>query len=132
MNKKLKLIGILSVSVLLIGILVFNYVFHGGARNLATEKAAYTVTSKSIINEFTSNIPLTTQKYSNKAIVISGLATSVSDSIVIIDDLIICNFTTPINNIKKQQTISIKGRLVGFDELMGELKLDECSINLNN
>jgi len=130
-SKKLKIIGILLIAVLIIAIAT-NYVFHGGARDLDTEKALFTISSKDIIGEFASNVTKATQKYSDKAISVSGKVTAVSDSIVTIDNTIICNFKTPENSIKKEQSISVKGRLVGFDDLLGELKLDQCSINKSN
>lgn len=129
MSKKVKIIGVLFVIALIIGFSVFNYVFHGGARDLATEDTAFTVTSKDIIAEFAANVPGATKKYSDKAIAVSGIVTAVTDSIVTIDNTIICNFKSPDTTIKNEQTITIKGRLVGFDDLMGELKLDQCSIN---
>ena len=131
MSKKVKIIGILLVAVLLIGISI-NYVFHGGARDLATEVAEFTVSSKKITGEFATDVAKATLKYSDKAIAVSGKVTAVSDSIVTIDNTIICNFKTPDTSIKNEQSISVKGRLVGFDDLMGELKLDQCSINKNN
>jgi hypothetical protein len=131
MSKKVKIIGILLVAVLLIGISI-NYVFHGGARDLATEEAEFTVSSKEITGEFATDVAKATLKYSDKAIAVSGKVTEVSDSIVTIDNTIICNFKTPETSIKNEQSISVKGRLVGFDDLMGELKLDQCSINKNN
>ena len=129
MSKKVKIIGVLFVIALIIGFSVFNYVFHGGARDLATEDAAFTVTSKNIIAEFATNVPAATNKYSDKAIAVSGIVTAVTDSIVTIDNTIICNFKSPDTTIKNEQVITVKGRLVGFDDLMGELKLDQCSIN---
>jgi hypothetical protein len=132
MSKKVKIIGIILVVALLIGFSVFNYVFHGGARDLATEEVAFTVTSKNISDEFAANVAGATKKYSDKAIAVSGIVTAVSDSIVTIDNTIICNFKTPDTSIKNEQAITVKGRLVGFDDLMGELKLDQCTINKNN
>jgi len=129
MSKKVKIIGVIFIVALIIGFSVFNYVFHGGARDLATEDAVFTVTSKNITAEFTANIPAATKKYSDKAIAISGIVTAIADSIVTIDNTIICNFKTPDTTLKNEQAITIKGRLVGFDDLMGELKLDQCSIN---
>ena len=129
MSKKIKIFGILFVGALLVGFLVFNYVFHGGARDLATEDLEFTVTSKNISDEFSANVSAATKKYSDKAIAVSGIVTAVTDSIVTIDNTIICNFKTPDTTIKNEQAITIKGRLVGFDDLMGELKLDQCSIN---
>ena len=129
MSNKVKIIGALFVVALIIGFSIFNYVFHGGARDLATEDAAFTVTSKNIIAEFAANVPGATKKYSDKAIAVSGIVTAVTDSIVTIDNTIICNFKSPDTTIKNEQAITVKGRLVGFDDLMGELKLDQCSIN---
>jgi hypothetical protein len=131
MSKKVKIIGILLLVVLLFAISI-NYVFHGGARDLATEQTEFNVSSKDIILEFASNINTATNKYSDKAISISGKVTAVSDSVVTIDHTIICNFKSPDISIKNEQLISVKGRLVGFDDLMGELKLDQCSIIKNN
>ena len=131
MSKKVKIIGILLLVVLLVAISI-NYVFHGGARDLATEQSEFNVSSKDIILEFASNITTATNKYSDKAISISGKVTAVSDSVVTIDHTIICNFKSPDISIKNEQLISVKGRLVGFDDLMGELKLDQCSIIKNN
>jgi hypothetical protein len=131
MSKKVKIIGILLLVVLLVAISI-NYVFHGGARDLATEQTEFNVNSKDIILEFSSDVTSASKKYSDKAISISGRVTEVSDSIVTIDQTIICNLKSPDSNIIKEQTISIKGRLVGFDDLLGELKLDQCSINKNN
>jgi hypothetical protein len=98
----------------------------------AAEEAEFTLSSKAITGEFVSDVAKATLKYSDKAISISGKVTAVSDSIVTIDQTIICNFQSPKNSIKNGQLISVKGRLVGFDDLMGELKLDQCSINKNN
>lgn len=131
MSKKVKIIGILLLVVLLVAISI-NYVFHGGVRDLATEQTEFNVSSKDIILEFSSDVTSATKKYSDKAISISGRVTEVSDSIVTIDQTIICNFKSPDTSIKNDQLISVKGRLVGFDDLMGELKLDQCSIIKNN
>ncbi len=129
MSKKVKIIGVIIIVALIIGFSVFNYVFYGGARDLATEDVAFTLTSKDITAEFTANVSAATKKYSDKAIAISGTVTAITDSIVTIDNTIICNFKTPDTSVKNEQPITIKGRLVGFDDLMGELKLDQCSIN---
>ena len=99
MSKKVKIIGILLVGVLLV-VASINYVFYGGARDLAAEEAEFTLSSKAITGEFVSNVAKATLKYSDKAIVISGKVTAVSDSTVTIDNTIICNFNQFIAIIK--------------------------------
>ena len=126
MNKKFRII---VFSIVLIGIVAFtgyNYVMYGGARNLSSEETAYTVSSKNIANEFSSNIETANKKYLEKAIAIKGTITQINGSQVIIDDSIICNLKDIDSSILKNQVVTLKGRVVGYDDLMGELKLDQC------
>ena len=130
MTKKMKIIG---ASVLLIAIVGFSsvyYVFNGGARDLASEETAFSVNSQSILAEFAQNTQ--NKKYLDKAVAISGTVTAVSPTEVTLDGSIICGLSVADSTIQKHQKIIVKGRVVGFDDLMGELKLDQSScINSN-
>jgi uncharacterized protein YkvS len=126
MNKKFKII---IFSIIVIGIVAFtgfNYVMYGGARNLSSEDTAFTVSSKSIANEFAANIDVSNKKYLEKAIAIKGTITKITGNEVIIDNSIICNLKDFDSTIKENQVVTLKGRVVGYDDLMGELKLDQC------
>ena len=126
MNKKFRII---VLSIVVTGLTFFtgyNYVMNGGARNLSTEETAYTVSSKSITKEFATNIEVSNKKYLEKAIAIKGTITQINGSQVIIDDSIICNLKDFDPSILKNQVVTLKGRVVGYDDLMGELKLDQC------
>lgn len=126
MNKKFRII---VLSIVVTGLTIFtgyNYVMNGGARNLSTEETAFTVSSKSITKEFATNIDVSNKKYLEKAIAIKGTITQINGSQVIIDDSIICNLKDFDPSILKNQVVTLKGRVVGYDDLMGELKLDQC------
>lgn len=126
MNKKTKIILFSILVVGIVGFAAFNYVMHGGARNLSNEDAAYTVTSKSITTEFSSNVDIANKKYLEKAIIIKGTVTKITNKEIIIDNTIICNLKELDSSIQKNQVITLKGRVVGYDDLMGEIKLDQC------
>lgn len=126
MNKKIKTIIFSIVVVAIIAFTGFNYVMYGGARNLSTEETSFTVTSKSIANEFATNIEGSNKKYLEKAIAIKGTITKITGNEVVIDNSIICNLKDFDASIKKDQVVTLKGRVVGYDDLMGELKLDQC------
>ena len=126
MNKKFKIIIFLIVVVGIVAVTGFNYVMYGGARNLSTEDTAFTVSSKSIANEFASNVEKSNKKYLEKAIAIKGTITKITGTEVIIDDSIICNLKDLDPSIVENQVITLKGRVVGYDDLMGELKMDQC------
>ncbi len=127
--KKSKLVLILLLVVGLSGYGVFNYVMHGGARDLSSEKADFTVTSKKITEEFSTNADASNKKYLEKAVAISGIVTDCNPNQIIIDNTIICSLKSPIASLNKNQAVTLKGRVVGYDDLMGELKLDQCSVN---
>jgi hypothetical protein len=99
---------------------------YGGARNLVTEETAFTVSSKSISDEFAANIDVSNKKYLEKAVAITGTITKISGKEIIIDNLIICIMKDIDSTIQKNQVVTLKGRVVGYDDLMGELKLDQC------
>ena len=114
------------LAILVFAIVGYNYVLHGGARNLSSEEAAFSITSKTIIDEFTTDSEAANKKYLDKAITISGKITSISGKDVILDDVIVCSLTENDATLKENQTIFLKGRVVGYDDLMEEIKLDQC------
>lgn len=126
MNKKFKIIIFLIVAFGLAAFGTFYYLMNGGARNLSNEDAAYTVSSTAIIEEFSSNSEKANQKYLEKAIVIKGTVTKITGKEIIIGNTIICNLKELDPSIQKDQTITLKGRVVGYDDLMQEIKLDQC------
>ena len=127
MGKKFKIVAILLV-VLIIGLFSYNYVMTGGARDLTTEEPEFMVTSNDISAEFTANVAVATKKYSDKAIAITGIITAISGKGVILGHSIICNMQEVDPTIQKNQKVTLKGRVVGYDDLMGEIKLDQCLV----
>jgi len=118
------LIAILTIG--LLGASSYYYVMHGGERNLSSEETAFTVSSKNITQEFATNIEMSNKKYLEKAIAIKGIVTKITGKEIIIDNTIVCNLKELDATIQKDQAITLKGRVVGYDDLMGELKLDQC------
>ncbi|RAR75635.1 OB-fold protein [Flavobacterium aciduliphilum] len=133
MGKTLKKVIIAFLLLAIIGVVGFfaarYYAYHGGKRDVQSEEAAFTLKAKDFVAEFTANEASANKKYLEKPVAVSGAITSVNGKEVILDDVVVCNFTTPDATLKVGQTISIKGRAVGFDDLMGSVNLDQCSIN---
>ena len=130
MNKKLKIL-LLFIIVIVVGFISMRlYINYGGKRNIQTEETAFTVSSKAITNEFISNLDASNKKYLEKPVAISGTVTFVNENEVIIDEVVNCNFLTVDSSIKKNQKIVVKGRVIGYDDLLGELKLDQCNLSI--
>ena len=130
MNKKFKIIIFSIVAIIIVTFAGYYYVMHGGARNLSNEETAFTISSKKITDQFAANVDASNKKYLDKAIAINGIVTNVNGKEVILDNSIICNLKEVDATIQKNQKVTLKGRVVGYDDLMGEIKLDQCFIAL--
>jgi hypothetical protein len=131
MRKNSRIIILTAAIIIVTSFFAYNYVMHGGARNLENEETNFTVSSSSIISEFTTNIESANKKYLEKAVAIEGKITAYNGNEIILNNTIICNFKNPDSSIKNNQTVTVKGRVVGYDDLMGELKLDQCFVTKN-
>lgn len=133
MNKNFKKISIAIVVLVLILVVGFfsarYYAYHGAKRDVQSEQAAFTMKTKDILADFTKNEADANKKYLEKPVSISGIITSVNEKEVIIDEVVVCGFTTADVTLKVGQSVSVKGRVIGYDDLMGGVNMDQCSIN---
>ena len=58
----------------------------------------------------------------------SGIVTAIGSKSVTISNKIYCQFETLNSDLKVNDSIAVKGRCIGFDDLLEEIKLDQCSI----
>ena len=127
MTKKTKIVLASILGLGLVLFIAYKFIMTFGARDLETEKTAFTVSTKEIVNEFATDTSATT-KYLNKAIEIKGVVTQIEEKQLILDGVVICAMKDNVATENKDKQVTIKGRFLGYDDLMGELKLDECSI----
>ncbi|GEP51043.1 hypothetical protein FNO01nite_17150 [Flavobacterium noncentrifugens] len=127
MKKTYKIVSVAAV-ILAFGLFGgYAYVMKGGSRDVNTEEPAYTLNAVDLIADFNKNAEDASKKYLNKTIEVSGTI-SASDGIdLTLNQNIICNMQQK-NALKNGVQANIKGRLLGFDDLMGEIKLDQCCI----
>lgn len=128
MKKKLKLTAAVVAIFLCICIGGFIYVSFWGHRNIETETPEYMLTAKTINADFVRDVNKSNQKYLNKAVAISGTVTDYGSSVITLDGNVLCLIKNKNCPIEAGKTVTIQGRVVGYDDLMGELKLDQCAI----
>jgi len=109
---------------LIIGYVGYNYLYKDH-RDIASETVDMTLTSSSLRAQFT----LTeSPNILNKTILVTGVVTSLENEVVVLDEIIHCSLIGTQDNLKLGQSIQIKGRCIGYDELFEIVKLDQCSI----
>lgn len=99
----------------------------GGGRDLENEKSEFNTSAVAIFGEFSSNTEMATTKYLNKAVEISGKVTSVNENVITLDEKVSCQLLIS-EKVQINSQLKIKGRVTGYDDLLEELKLDQCLI----
>ena len=130
--KKKRLIT--AVVVLLgLGALVYGYYgyLYKDARNISEEEAAHSIPADKLAGDYAANAQEADAKYLNKTLEIQGTVTEVRDSVMILDNAVFCGMHSAHENNNLNKTITIKGRCIGYDELFGEVKLDQCTLKTN-
>ena len=109
-----------------VGLYFYLYKDH---RDIASEKESYLVSANSIYDEFKKDETKSNQKYLDKTIEVYGKISSLDSSTntIVLDDKLTAVFTDKIpTNTLKLSAIKIKGRFIGYDDLLEELKMDQC------
>jgi hypothetical protein len=126
MSKKVKFLIVLIVLVVA-GYFGYNYIMTGGARDIQTEKSEYTTSATDVFSEFSNNSEIVTAKYLNKTVEISGKVTNVVENVITLDEKVSCQLQVA-EKVAIGSQVNIKGRVTGYDDLLEELKLDQCLI----
>lgn len=127
MKKKILILFTLLIVSLFVG---YNYIYKSH-RNIAVEQAEYIVSVNGLVDDFNQNDSLSNVKYLDKTIDLKGRITNIdlSSNSIMIDDKMNVIFTDSIpKNISENQTINVKGRFIGYDDILEEFKMDQVSI----
>lgn len=117
----------------LIGALFFmayHYLYQDH-RNIADEKASFSLTVTKIYTDFTQDEAKAIAKYLDKTVLVTGTITSIdaTSKTVTVDQKLLARFDTMLPaTIKKNQKITVKGRILGYDNLLEELQMDQSSL----
>ncbi|GAA4966585.1 OB-fold protein [Algibacter aquimarinus] len=119
----------LIILVFVVGGLVYNYTFNTKHRNISVEEATVSMSAENLYNHFYNNEKLATTKYLDKVIEIEGKITSVENNEIILNDKIQVSFNIDkMPKVAEQILLTIKGRCVGYDELLEVVKIDQATV----
>lgn len=126
---KVKLI-VLTVIIAIMGFLVYSYIYKKH-RDFSSEDSIEIISAEKIFNEFKSDEINANKTYLDKVIQIKGKVTQIdaSQNNMTIDEKLFSSFQK--NDFKKielHSEVTIKGRFMGYDDLLEELKIDNCVI----
>ena len=113
-------------------LIVVYAVWNKPHKNYSNTRPKITIDSSNFINEFKANSTLATEKYLNQIILVNGNITDKLTKSIVLDNGIVCTLDSSsfkaLGLIQINNEASIKGRFVGFDDLLEEIRLDHCFI----
>lgn len=122
-----KWIIILAI-IIIAAVIGYNYIYQDH-RDIESEQAEFMISSSEINQLFSENSTSAEQKFLNKTIEVSGLITDINSNDITIDDSVFCQFSNNLEtSLDKNENIKIKGRVIGYDDLLEQVKLDQCTI----
>jgi len=128
-KKKLINLAILFVILTIVALLVYNYVFNRKHRDIANEEAAISLSVDEFYSYFEKDEALATTNYLDKVIEIEGGITSIeNDNIVLNERALVFFDSKEISKFKKGDVLIIKGRCIGYDELLEMVKIDQATL----
>lgn len=109
--------------------LLYNYIYKSH-RVIANEKVSYTLSIADLKQEFSQNDSLANNKYLDKTIVIYGKISSIdlSTNSIYLDNSLAAGLKEKPIGLKVSDSIQLKGRFIGYDDLLEEFKMDECNL----
>ncbi|WP_299106034.1 hypothetical protein [uncultured Winogradskyella sp.] len=122
---------IIVLGLIIAAIVSYNYIYQDH-RTIENETTEFVMTSQEIKSQFSKEIKTAETNYLNKTIEVSGLVSEINAKDITLDDKVFCQFSETIEaSIKNNSALKIKGRVIGYDDLLEQVKLDQCTINNN-
>ena len=127
---KKKIFFLTVVVAVLLAIAIYFYVYKGH-RNIGAEDAQFELSVTELHGQFNANGAVANSKYLDKTIQVRGTITSIDSSthtIVLDEKLSAALQDSTFKGISLHKAIQVKGRFIGYDDLLEELKIDQAKI----
>lgn len=114
--------------VILVGVVGYLYVFHKPHRDIAGEKAEIELASAALVEEYSANQQTADAKYLDKVVELDGIVAEHTSEGLKLQEGVFCSMLPEdtANRPNAGARVRVKGRVVGYDELFEEVKLDNC------
>ena len=127
-NRKQLIVGMVLMGALLLATVVYKITFDSQHRVIADEQVDFVLTAKDLQAYFSADEQEAVGLYLDRVLQLSGQVTEVEEASVVLDDRVQINFLeAEANAFQRGQELTVKGRCVGYDELLLQVKIDQAS-----
>ena len=129
-----KILARLSFLFLIIVFAIAYFSFNKPHKDFNKASIEYTIKSTDLFQKYQLDVSNANARFLDKVLLINGTIKEINSDMIILNGNIVCSFdaSQPID-IKLEPTdkISIKGRCLGYDDLLEEVRIDNCSLMKN-
>tara|TARA_R110002049_G_scaffold53121_4_gene148841 strand:+ start:12427 stop:12804 length:378 start_codon:yes stop_codon:yes gene_type:complete len=122
---KRKTLYLILVIVVIIGsYFVYQYLYKDH-RDIASEVSVMEISASDILTLFNDGDG---EALLNKTLTVTGTVTQLESQSLTMNESVHCVFSEAIEMASTGQMIKVKGRCIGYDDLLEIIKLDQCSL----
>ncbi len=126
----MKKIVIGAVIVVGIGLAGYFYVFHKPHRDIANEEATLAISASDLKLAFVENNDKASEMYLDKVVAVTGVVLKIEVGSLGLDGAVNASFNDlDISQFQEGDEVTLKGRVLGYDDLFDEVKLDNAKVN---
>lgn len=130
--KIIKITGVLGLLAVLAFAYVWFFVYNKSHRDIAGEKPAYELSSQELQQAFEDDIEAANQKFGDETVLITGAFIELDgddeNAKIILNGAVCAMKENPNQEFEVDQELTIKGRVTGFDDLFGDVRLSDCTL----
>ncbi len=129
MNRKKKfIVGITALVLLIILVITYNYMYQDH-RDISKEEVAFTLSPEALKKAMSNDA--SARGYIDQVIQTQGIISAVEQNTIFIEEIAQVRFAQNFASLSEDDHIVIKGRCVGYDDLLEVVKIDQAII-INN
>ncbi len=115
----------------IIGLIIIYVIYNKPHKDFNKSPIETTIESIDLISFYQNNPDDSNTRFLDKIILVIGTITDIEENIIILDNSIVCKLDPSqiINDqININTEVSVKGRCIGYDDLLEEVRIDHCFI----
>lgn len=111
-----------------VALVVYSYMYKDH-RDISKEKAQYDLSALTLSEAFGEDYKTANEKYLNQTLLIRGSITEIEPQALILNNSVYVSTKSPLASVPSLNTnVVVKGRCIGYDELLEWVKLDQASV----
>jgi len=115
----------------IIGLIIIYNTYNKPHKDFDKSPFEVTIESRELISLYQDNTDNANTRFLNKILLVIGTITNIETSIIILDNGIVCTLDPSqiiTEEININNKVSVKGRCIGYDDLLEEVRIDHSFI----